>query len=405
MLSAAQAAVFAVLVKKGKWQKLAEDAALAEAEVRKALKLVGKLPSKADPERIVQNVVSELVGLGPLDGLIDNKEVSQIFANDPHHVFVERAGEIEANAQTFSCDASMQLVIRRLCKNARTQVGEKDLIIDARLSNGAQLNAVLPPAAPTALFSLRKSTPATTTLDRLVEADVLSANMASFLQVCVEHRRNIIVSASNPSDGNALLRAIAANIPDDERVICIEEVAQLNLDQANLVQLEAAPRAGVSLRDLSRQAIRLAPERIVVGACRGGEALDILEILGGGVDGGLVMVHGHSVRDCISHLEAMMMLGSVDVSARGLRELIASSADIIVQISRFSGGAPRVTEISAVTGTEVDLVTTQEFFSFDAKESNESGQPVGDFVATGAIPRFYEDLQRRGVKLDRGIFR
>jgi len=135
------------------------------------------------------------------------------------------------------------------------------------------------------------------------------------------------------------------------------------------------------------------------------EALDILEIFGGGVDGGLVMVHGHSVRDCISHLEAMMMLGSVDVSTRGLRELIASSADIIVQISRFSGGAPKVIEISAVTGTEVDLVTTQEFFSFAAKESDESGQPVGDFVATGAIPRFYEDLQRRGVKLDRGIFR
>lgn len=403
--AAAQQAVFAALVKKGQWQKLAHDPKLAEEEVRKALQTIGRLPSKADPERIVSMVVSELVGLGPLEALLNDSEVSQIFANEPHRLFVERAGELEQCVDSFSCDSSMRFVIERLLSSARSVPAEAAVIIDTRLSNGAHLHAVLPPAAPTPVFALRKSTQPTATLDRLVEAQVLSQNMAAFLRVCVEHRRNIVISSSNGSDGNALLRAVASCIPEDERVVCIEEVSQLNLAHSNLVQLEAAPSVGVSLRDLSRQAVRLAPDRVVVGACRGGEALDILEILGGGVDGGMVMVHGHSVRDSISRLEAMMLLGSVDVSARGLREMIASATDIIVQISRFTGGVPKVTEISAVTGTEVDLVTTQEIFSFNSRQLDADGSPIGDFVASGAIPRFYEDLQRRGHKLDRGIFR
>ncbi|MFH1811760.1 MAG: ATPase, T2SS/T4P/T4SS family [Pseudomonadota bacterium] len=405
----AQAAVFEVLVQNPTWEDVAASPQSAQEAVRRAIsEAQASFPAGASPDAVSAAVLAELTGLGPLDDLLADASVSQIFANAPHCLFVERNGEIEATDAVFSSDDSMSFVIRKLLATARSQVGE-GLLHDVRLTDGTHLCAMLPPVgAAGPVLTLRKVSQHTVTLDKLVDNSVLSARMAEFLQTCVEQRKNILISSNNSADGLALLRAIANMLPQDERLICIEEVAQLNLPQPNVVSLEAAPAVGiggVTLRDLARSAIRLAPDRLIVGDCRGAEALDLLQIFGGAVDGSVLLVHGHGVRDAMTRIEAMASLGSSDVSPRSLRELMASAIEVVVQITRYASGVPRVSQISVISGMEIDLVTTQDIFSFRNEGSDRDGNQKGRFQASGVVPRFFEELQRQGEPVNMGLFR
>jgi len=237
---------------------------------------------------------------------------------------------------------------------------------------------------------------------------MLTQPMAEFLTSCVEFRKNIVVSTNSNADGTALLRAIGERIGENERIVTVEEVAQLNLPQANVVALEAAPLANgraIGLRDLVRMALRLAPDRLIVGDCRGGEALEVLQAMGGALDGSALLVHCHSPRDCISRLEAMMLMGGVDATSKALREAIAGAVHVIVQLTRYADGVARIAQIAVVTGTEVDLVTMQDIFLFRSEGADKDGNARGRFLPTGVVPRFFEELQRRGEKVNMGLFR
>ncbi|MBN2359612.1 MAG: CpaF family protein, partial [Deltaproteobacteria bacterium] len=257
------------------------------------------------------------------------------------------------------------------------------------------------------LVLIRPARP-TATLELLVADGVLSSAMAEFLRGCVRLRKSIVVSAGHGAGGIELLRAIGCEIGPRERIVTVEQCARLDLPQPNVVSLETAFAAGArdaDLRELVRWALRLEPDRLVAGDCRGGEALEILQAMAGPLGGSLLLVHGHSARECTGRIEAMMLLGAGDASARAVREVLARAIDVVVQVSRFADGAPRVTEIAVVNGMEVDLITVQPIFTFCTDGPNQNGQIRGRFLATGAVPHFYSELQRRGEQVDLGLFR
>jgi len=407
---AVQAQIFSALTRAGELDQLAVDPAAAELAVRQILDEIsarGALPAGFDDAAAVAGVITELCGFGPLEELLRDDSVSQIFASGPHSIHVERARRGAPHKVTFSCAASMRHVIQRLLRASHIDV-DGAAIVDARLAGGAHLSALLPPVcAGGPAFTLRKPAPSAT-LEQLVEEGVLSGRMAAFLRTCVRARRNILVSASDAREGTRLLRAIADLIESDQRIVTVEEVAQLNLRQPNVTRLEASPaarRGGVGLRELVRAAQRLAPDRLIVGDCCGGEAREVLRALAGAVDGGMLLVRGDSARDGVGRLEAMVAMGGVELTALAVREAISSTIDVVVQVSRCTDGVSRATQIAAVSGVEVDLVTLQELFVFRAQGVGSDGAHRGRFLATGAVPRFYDELQRSGEELDLGVFR
>jgi len=407
----AQAAVFATLMQKADLAQLADDPAAAEQAVRRAYDEAssqGGLSGSVDGEAVVTRIVTEILGLGPLDALLNDDNVTQIFANSPHSIFVEQGGEIAPHDTTFSNAESMTYVIQKLLRASRATDGDSP-IVDTRLVDGTHVSALLPPVgARGPVLTLRKPVQPTASLEQLVADGSLTEGMAEFLQTCVTYRKNVVVSANSAADGTAFLRALASAIGEDERIVTVEEVSQLSLPQSNVVSLEAAPMAGdrgVGIRDLVRMALRLGPDRLVVGDCRGGEALEILQAMGGALDGSLLLVHGHSARDCVSRIEAMALMGGIDATARALREAIVNAVEVIVQVSRFADGIPRITQIAAVSGMEVDLITMQDVFTFRAEGTDKEGNTLGRFLASGVVPLFFEELQKRGEKVNMGIFR
>jgi len=408
---ALRAAAFATLVQGDDIDGLALDAAAAAQAVRRALDNAAaatEWPRGVDRDAVSKDLVREIIGLGPLDPLLQDSAVSKIFANDPHHIFVVRDGRTVACGDIFSSAGSMTHVIGRLLRASRLQLGVSTRI-DARLADGSHLSALLPPLAANgpALVLSRPAKP-TATLDLLVAAGALSQRMAEFLRTCVRLRQNIVVSNRGDQGGVDVLRAIASAIDGRERIVTIEQVAQLGLPQPNVVNLEAAPVVGerdATTRELVRWALRLEPDRLVVGDCRGGEALDIVQAMGGSLAGSLLLVHGNSAHEGTGNLEAMMQVGAGDASARAMREVLVRAIDVVVQVARFADGAPRVTEIAAVSGMEVDLITMQEIFAYRSEGAGLGGKILGRFLATGAVPHFYDEMQRRGEKLDLGLFR
>ena len=367
-----------------------------------------RLPLEIDHTKLLDELLSEALGLGPLDVLLADPSVSEIMVNSASEVFVERRGKLELHHATFSSDEAVRAIIDRIVQPLGRRIDEASPMVDARLPDGSRVNAIIPPLAlrgPS--MTIRKFNRKAFTPESLIVMGSLSAPMLEFLKVCVVQRKNVIVSGGTGSGKTTLLNVLSSLIPENERIVTIEDAAELKLSHRNLVTLEARPsnvegRGAVTIRDLVRNSLRMRPDRIVVGEVRGGEALDMLQAMNTGHDGSLTTVHANSARDVFSRLEVMSLMAGIDLPLAALREQICSAVDIIVHQSRLNDGARRITSILEVTGIESGRIQAQEIFRYQASEDR--SRPIGHFHALGAVPTFYETLSRSGLELDYRLF-
>ena len=376
------------------------------AEVEKS----GKLPRSIDPERIKKEVFDEALRLGPLEDLLADDSVNEIMVNGPHQVYVERGGRLQLTDLQFSDDASVLAIIERIVAPLGRRIDESQPYVDARLSDGSRVNAIIPPLSLSGpSITIRKFAKKKLTVEDFIRFGTWSANAAKFLDVCVKLRKNIVVAGGTGSGKTTLLNLLSSFIPPTERIVTVEDAAELKLEQPHVVRLEARPpnvegKGAVTIRDLVKNCLRMRPDRIIVGECRGGEALDMLQAMNTGHDGSLTTVHANSPRDVVSRLETMVLMSGMELPSRAIREQIASAIDIIVHESRLADGSRKVTAITEVTGLEGQQIVMQDLFTFKQAGIDENGKILGEFKPTGAMPTFFDTLKYRGMNLDPGIF-
>ncbi len=372
----------------------------------------GTFPTAIDREELVRDVLNEALGLGPLESLLADDEVSEIMVNHAQQVYIERKGKLTLSDKIFSSNAAVMGVIERIVAPIGRRIDESSPLVDARLKDGSRVNAIIPPLAlkgPS--ITIRKFTREKLTIQDLVKFKSLTAPMAEFMEMCVKARRNIIISGGTGSGKTTLLNVCSAFIPDDERIVTVEDAAELQLSQDHWIQLESRPanlegKGQVTIRDLVKNCLRMRPDRIVIGECRGGEALDMLQAMNTGHDGSLTTLHANTPRDALARLETLVLMSGMDLPIKAIREQIASAVNIIIQQTRFGDGSRRITAITEVSGMEVDVITLQDIFTFKQEGFDEkTGKVKGRYIASGFVPRFYEDLQRRGLPVDMNIFR
>jgi pilus assembly protein CpaF len=369
-----------------------------------------ELPDKVDRVRFIQEMTAEIMGYGPIEPWLADESVSEVMVNGPNQIYIERRGRLTQTPARFINADSLMRVIERIVTPLGRRIDEGVPMVDARLPDGSRVNAIIPPLSLIGpILTIRKFAKQRFSMDRLVEIGSLTTEMALFLQICVQYRKNIIVSGGTGSGKTTFLNALSESIPASDRICTIEDAAELRLVQPHVLSLEARPpnvegRGEVTIRDLVRNSLRMRPDRIIVGECRGGEALDMLQAMNTGHDGSLTTGHANSPRDLLSRLEVMVLMAGMDLPVRAIREQIASAVDIIVQQTRFSDGRRRVTSIVEVDGMEGDVILTQPLFAFKQRGVGANGDIVGDYIGFGQAPRFYEDLSEAGIALDRGIF-
>ncbi len=368
------------------------------------------LPVDIDREALVRDTVDEAVGLGPLERLMAQGDISEIMVNSAVDVFVERGGRLERATAAFSDDTAIRNVIERIVAPLGRRIDEASPLVDARLADGSRVNAIIPPVAlkgPT--LTIRRFNRTVLSPENLISLGSASAAMIEFFRLCVVERKSIVVSGGTGSGKTTLLNVLSNLIPETERLITIEDAAELKLRHEHLVSLEARPpnaegRGAVTIRDLVRNSLRMRPDRIIVGECRGGEALDMLQAMNTGHEGSLTTVHANTPRDVLSRLEVLTLMGGVELPVTAIREQIASAIDLIVHQARLRDGSRRITSVTEVTGIESGRVQTQELFRF-AHHSSAVAGIHGEHVACGAIPSFHEALAARGVAMDLAMFR
>ncbi|WP_448135364.1 ATPase, T2SS/T4P/T4SS family [Stenotrophomonas rhizophila] len=370
------------------------------------------LPKTINPRRLAKEVLDEAIGLGPLEDLIEDATVTEIMVNAHDQIFIERAGRIERSPIYFTNDRAVLSAIERIVTPLGRRIDESSPMVDARLKDGSRVNAIIPPVAlrgPS--ISIRKFAKRKLEGRDLLTFGSLNQPMLEFLIVAVRERRNIVVTGGTGSGKTTLLNILSNFIPDTDRIVTIEDAAELKLVQPNLVALEARPpnmegKGHISIRDLVRNALRMRPDRIVVGECRGGEALDMLQAMNTGHEGSLTTAHANNPREALSRLEVMVMMAGMELPMTVVREQISSAVDLIVHQKRFPCGSRKVSHITELTGMESGTIQLQDVFLFKARSTaGRDGRVVGDFVATGAVPEFYEELAERGVQVDLDIFR
>ena len=369
-----------------------------------------KLPAGLDVEELITDVIDEVVGLGPLERLIADQDVSEIMVNSADEIFVERRGKLERCRAAFTSDEAIRSVIDRIVAPLGRRIDESSPMVDARLKDGSRVNAIIPPLAlrgPT--ITIRKFNKKLFGVEDYIRLGSASPAMFEFLKVCVECRKNIVISGGTGSGKTTLLNILSNLIPKGERIVTIEDAAELKLNAPHLVSLEARPsnvegKGVVAIRDLVRNSLRMRPDRIVVGECRGGEALDMLQAMNTGHDGSLTTAHANSPRDVISRLEVMTLMAGMDIPMNAVREQIASAVDVIVQQTRLSDGSRRITSIAEVTGVENGTIQLLELFKFERRGFGANHEVIGHFTGCNAVPTFYEDLRRIGMSLELGVF-
>jgi pilus assembly protein CpaF len=389
----------------------AELRAFTQKTITEILSKLPEIPNYIDRDELARQVLAEAVGLGPLEVLLEREDVSEIMVNAHDQIFFEQHGMLKKSRVTFTNDAAVISAIERIVTPLGRRIDESSPLVDARLKDGSRVNAIIPPLALKGpCITIRKFTKERLTTEHLMKFGSINDAMVAFLETAIVRKRNLVISGGTGSGKTTLLNVLSNFIPARERIVTVEDSAELRLGQPNLVSLEARPanQEGVglvSIRDLVKNCLRMRPDRIVVGECRGGEALDMLQAMNTGHDGSLTTVHSNSPRDCIARLEVLTMMAGMDLPLRAIREQIASAVNIIVQQTRFSCGSRRITSITEVTGTEGDTVQLAEIFRFRQEGFDEKGKVMGKFVATGIIPEFYEDLRKRGIEIDLSIFK
>ncbi|WP_105199897.1 ATPase, T2SS/T4P/T4SS family [Pseudoalteromonas sp. T1lg10] len=370
-----------------------------------------ELPATISKASLSKEVLDETIGLGPLERLVADPDVSEIMVNSHDEIFFEKAGKLYLSDIAFTDDQAVLGAIERIVTPLGRRIDEGQPMVDARLKDGSRVNAIIPPLALKGpCITIRKFMANKLEAEDLVRFGSLSPEMVRFLEMAVVNKRNVVISGGTGSGKTTLLNVLSNFIPDDERIITVEDAAELKLYQPNLVSLEARPpnqegKGAIEIRDLVKNCLRMRPDRIVVGECRGGEALDMLQAMNTGHDGSLTTAHANTPRDCISRLEVMVMMAGMDLPIQAIREQIGSAVNMIVQQSRFSDGSRRVTSICEITGVESNTIQLSEIFKFKQTGYSESGKVLGEYVATGMIPEFYEKLREQGLDVDLGIFK
>jgi pilus assembly protein CpaF len=361
-------------------------------------------------EQMFHDILDELLGFGPLQPLLDDPDISEVMVNGPKKIYIERKGKLTKTNVTFENDEQALRVIDRIILPLGRHVDSESPTVDARLPDGSRVNAVIHPCAidgPT--ITIRKFQKGKLSIDQLIGFGSITQSMADFVRACVIARFNIIISGGTGSGKTTLLNVLSSFIPEDERIITIEDAAELKLQQDHVVRLETKPpnaegKHAVTIRELVRNSLRMRPDRIIVGECRGGEALDMLQAMNTGHDGSMTTLHANTPRDAISRLETMCLMSGMDLPLKVVREQIASAIDLIVQQSRIKGGARKVTSVTEVSGMEGDTVVMTEIFKFEQTGVDADGKVQGVLKPTGIRPLFTPRLEAAGFKLGADIF-
>jgi pilus assembly protein CpaF len=365
--------------------------------------------TRAERVRMLEQITDEIIGLGPLEPLLRDDSISEIMVNGPRQIYIERAGKLELTNVVFQNDDHVMRIIDRIIAPIGRRVDESSPMVDARLTDGSRVNAIIPPLSLVGpVITIRKFAASPFTVDDLVRFGTATPDMFEFLRACVEARLNIFVSGGTGSGKTTTLNVLSSFIPNDERIVTIEDAAELQLRQEHVVTLEARPpniegRGAIPIRELVRNALRMRPDRIVVGECRSGEALDMLQAMNTGHDGSLSTGHANSPRDMLARLETMVLMAGVDLPVRAIREQIASAVDLIVHQSRLKDGTRKITAITEVQGMEGDVIVMQDVFQFD-QTGVIDGKIQGRLKATGIRPKFVEQFENQGIHLPNGIF-
>lgn len=386
----------------------------ARAKIRAIIDEVvanGRLPEGIDPVRLEDDVFNEAMRLGPLEDLLADDSVSEIMVNGPAHVYVERHGKLALSDCQFSDDASVMAVIERIIAPLGRRCDESQPYVDARLPDGSRVNAIIAPLAlsgPT--ITIRKFAKKALTPEDFIRFGTWTHDAAKFMRLCVTLRKNIIVAGGTGSGKTTLLNLLSGFIPATERIITVEDAAELRLQQPHVVRLEARPaniegKGAVPIRDLVKNCLRMRPDRIIVGECRGAEALDMLQAMNTGHDGSMTTCHANNPRDALSRLENMVMMAGFELPSAAIREQIASAIHLIVQQTRLPDGSRKIVKISEVTGREGNTILLQDIFTFEQEGFDENFHVIGRHTATGNIPTFVDELRQAGdLELDMSVF-
>ncbi|MEF3273774.1 MAG: CpaF family protein [Chloroflexus sp.] len=366
--------------------------------------------SRTERQRLFESIAADIIGLGPIEPLLADEEVSEIMVNGPKQVYIEKKGKLIKTDITFADDDHVMRIIDRIVAPLGRRVDESSPMVDARLKDGSRVNVVIRPLAlngPT--ITIRKFRKDKLTVQDLVRFGSMSQDMADFLAACVKARLNIVVAGGTGSGKTTLLNVLSSFIPEDERIITVENAAELQLRQDHVVTLESRPpnvegKGEVTIRDLVINCLRMRPERIIVGECRGGETLDMLQAMNTGHDGSMTTIHANTPRDAVSRIETMCLMAGMDLPARAIREQIASAIHVFVQQSRLKDGSRKVTQITEVAGMEGDVVVLQDIFVFEQTGIDEKGKIVGQLRPTGVRPRFLEKFEAMNIFLPPTIF-
>lgn len=356
-----------------------------------------------DRLRITQEIYDEVAGLGPLENLMKDSSVTEIMVNGPKNIYVERKGRLEQASVSFEDDAHVLKIIDRIVSRIGRRCDESNPMVDARLQDGSRVNAVIPPIAlkgPS--ITIRRFNSAPLSIGNLVENNSVSYAMASFLESCVKGKANIVVAGGTGSGKTTLLNILSGFIPETERIVTIEDAAELQLKQDHVVTLESRPAnaegaGAITIRDLVRNALRMRPDRIIVGEVRSGETLDMLQAMNTGHEGSLTTVHANSPRDVLSRLETMVLMSGMELPLKAIRDQVASAIDIIVYQNRFRDGTRKITNIAEVLGMEGDIITLQDIFTFKPEGLDLNGKIKGRYLATGIRPQIVEKFNDAGI--------
>ena len=369
------------------------------------------LINRAERDRLVDEVLDETFGLGPLELILKDPEVSDILINGPRDIYVERCGKMEKSGVTFRDNNHLMQIIDRIVSKVGRRVDETCPMVDARLEDGSRVNAIIPPLAlDGAAMSIRRFGSNPLQLEDLLNFKALTPEMVMFLEGAMKARLNVVISGGTGSGKTTLLNTLSSFIPNTDRIITIEDAAEIQLQQDHVVRLETRPsniegKGQISATDLVKNCLRMRPERIIIGECRGPEALDMLQAMNTGHEGSLTTLHANSPRDAISRMETMIMMAGFEMPVKAMRSQISSAVDLIVQANRLQGGPRKVTHITEVVGMEQDTIVMQDIFTYTQDGIDEEGRARGRFVCTGVRPKAMERLEAAGVKLPASIFR
>ena len=363
--------------------------------------------SREDRERLVDELTNDILGYGPLERFLADETVTEIMANGPHDVWIERAGRLHRTPVQFSDESHLRRVINKIVAEVGRRIDESSPMVDARLPDGSRVNAIIPPLSLTgALLTIRKFTKDRMDMDALVGNGSITADTVDLLDKCVQARLNVLISGGTGAGKTTLLNALSSSIPDSERIVTIEDAAELQLHQRHVLRLESRPKniegeGEITIRDLVRNSLRMRPDRIVVGEVRGAEALDMLQAMNTGHEGSLSTVHANSPRDALARVETMVLMAGYDLPLRAIRQQVASALDLLIHVERLHDGSRRVVAITEVQRMESDVITLQDLFTFhvDGVASDRARTVVGSLNATGLRPTFLQKFERRGIEM------